>query len=316
LKKKNKELKSLQEINYKMNEENEIIKQNNKNMEIELISLASRNSILEKDKEDLNQLLEQTVYELEIKEKHLEFIGNESNNENNEENTLDNLSQQMNEYEENKQYEHEYEEENEEEEQVEEIEVLNPEEPNIISIISPLSMTDDKTTNKNNLEKVTHHPLNELKKRHEEIMKNVPNVVREYLHLTATVAKLKYPKVNINSEELILKVKDLSFIDYYDHMIRIMKNEDSKVRKLEYEQQQEIATRQRSKSMGLNTDHKDSNDKSNSLTRENSFFSKFAKLFSGNNTPSTATSTSTSSSNEHIPFKKTKIIAINHTNIN
>jgi len=157
------------------------------------------------------------------------------------------------------------------------------------SIVSPLSEQKPiiiKVEKEKLIEKSMENinPLNEIKKKHEEIMKNVPNVVREYLHLTATVAKLKYPNVNISSEELIQKVKDLSFIDYYDHMIRIMKNEDSKLRKLEYEQQQEILNRQRSKSMGINLLEADHN-KNNGRERQSSFFSKFAKLFSGGSSP-------------------------------
>jgi len=58
----------------------------------------------------------------------------------------------------------------------------------------------------------------------------VPHVIKEYLHLTASIVKTKFPKIDtISSEQLIAKVQDCNFCDYYDMMMRIMKNEQMKL---------------------------------------------------------------------------------------
>jgi len=67
--------------------------------------------------------------------------------------------------------------------------------------------------------------LKEEKRRNE-----VPHVIKEYLHLTASIVKTKFPNINtISSEQLIEKVQDFNFCDYYDLMMRIMKNEQMKL---------------------------------------------------------------------------------------
>jgi len=60
--------------------------------------------------------------------------------------------------------------------------------------------------------------------------KEVADVTREYLHLTASVVNMKFPKVrHISSEELINKVKNYQFWEYHDMMVRIMKTEEQKM---------------------------------------------------------------------------------------
>jgi len=62
------------------------------------------------------------------------------------------------------------------------------------------------------------------------ITKNIPDVIKEYLHLTASAVKIKFPQIDtITSEQLIQQVQDFPFSDYYDHMIRIMQNEQAKI---------------------------------------------------------------------------------------
>ena len=56
----------------------------------------------------------------------------------------------------------------------------------------------------------------------------VPDVIKEYLHLTASAVKIKYPKItNITSEELIGQAKSLPFFQYHDYMVRIMEKEST-----------------------------------------------------------------------------------------
>merc|ERR1712154_351516 len=56
--------------------------------------------------------------------------------------------------------------------------------------------------------------------------------IREYLHLTASAVKIKYPTVkNMQSDELIKKVKDLPFYKYHDQMVRIMESQIKQIQK-------------------------------------------------------------------------------------
>ena len=55
-------------------------------------------------------------------------------------------------------------------------------------------------------------------------------VVREYLHITATVVAMKFPQIqHMSSEELIQRVKNYEFWEYHDRMIRIMLKEKQKM---------------------------------------------------------------------------------------
>merc|ERR1719273_1603788 len=57
--------------------------------------------------------------------------------------------------------------------------------------------------------------------------KEVADVTREYLHLTASVVNMKFPKIqHVSSEELINKVKNYQFWEYHDMMVNIMRMEE------------------------------------------------------------------------------------------
>eukprot|EP01083_Nonionella_stella_P000611 1718_1 len=59
-------------------------------------------------------------------------------------------------------------------------------------------------------------------------------LIKEYLHLTASAVKIKYPSVrNIQSDQLIKRVKDLPFYKYHDQMTRIMEQQIKKLRDTE-----------------------------------------------------------------------------------
>ena len=60
----------------------------------------------------------------------------------------------------------------------------------------------------------------------------VADVTREYLHLTASVVNMKFPRIqHITSEELINKVKNYQFWEYHDMMVNIMRMEEQKLQK-------------------------------------------------------------------------------------
>jgi len=53
----------------------------------------------------------------------------------------------------------------------------------------------------------------------------IPDVLREYLHITASAVKLHFPDVlDVKSEQLISIVKHLPFHKYYEHMTEYMNN--------------------------------------------------------------------------------------------
>jgi len=53
--------------------------------------------------------------------------------------------------------------------------------------------------------------------------------IKEYLHLTASAVKIKYPTVRgVASADLIKRVKELPFYKYHDSMVKIMEHEIQK----------------------------------------------------------------------------------------
>ena len=63
--------------------------------------------------------------------------------------------------------------------------------------------------------------------------KKVFDKIKEYLHLTASAVKIKFPTVKtIQSDELIKRVKELPFYKYHDQMTRIMEQEIKKQKRL------------------------------------------------------------------------------------
>merc|ERR1712176_278228 len=74
-----------------------------------------------------------------------------------------------------------------------------------------------------------HSVLDEVVAKQPET-KKVADITREYLHLTANVINIKFPRIQtISSEELINKVKNYQFWEYHDMMVRIMKTEEQKI---------------------------------------------------------------------------------------
>ena len=101
------------------------------------------------------------------------------------------------------------------------------------------------------------------------------DVLREYLHITATVVKMKFPQLKyVDSEELINKVKNCQFWEYHDKMIRIMMQEKQRM----IAKEREIAQSERK-----------ANQKQQ--TNQSGKLSRFIKMFDG---PSSASHDQTS----------------------
>jgi len=84
---------------------------------------------------------------------------------------------------------------------------------------------------------------------------------------------MKYPKVqSLTSEELINKVKNLPFMEYYDQMIRIMKAEENKLRKDEH-------IKHKSSLIDHNNGHNQFIENNHNHNSGGGFFSKFTNLF-------------------------------------
>jgi len=238
---KNKQYEELKQRHYELEEtlkeqlEHQQLIQ--KTMEQEVIALAARNSSLEQSKDELHKLLEQRDYEIEVlktqmdserkqsnvyatRQQHLMSIVSETGA------TLDTLQtiQQTNEE------EQENDNDNDETEQnSNQIEGTN----------------ENKTTNNNNteFEDFINEVLNDdTITKDDDDNKNynfvnrgnnvfVPDVIKEYLHLTASAVKIKFPRVTtFTSEQLINQVKSLPFFQYHDYMSRIMEKEENKIK--------------------------------------------------------------------------------------
>jgi len=200
-----------------------------KHMEHEIFQLASRNANLQKDNEDLNRLLEESNFENATKTKHLDLAKIESMNRahNGPLPSISNanLFSDIKDIQISRPY---YKEDNDN----------HSDSGNIIDNQDQDLMNANNISNQdNNFEEQKLEIDNKLdhkkspKKPNTKPMDNVPDVVREYLHLTASVVKMKFPKVqSLSSEELISKVKNLPFMEYHDHMIRIMKKRRIKIK--------------------------------------------------------------------------------------
>merc|ERR1712176_1547424 len=78
--------------------------------------------------------------------------------------------------------------------------------------------------------KQRHHSVSDEVVAKQPETKKVADITREYLHLTANVINIKFPRIQtISSEELINKVKNYQFWEYHDMMVRIMKTEEQKI---------------------------------------------------------------------------------------
>jgi len=67
----------------------------------------------------------------------------------------------------------------------------------------------------------------------------VADVIKEYLHLSASSVKIKYPLViNISNETLIEQTRHLPFYQYHDFMIRIMEKEIKRMEEVKKKKQE------------------------------------------------------------------------------
>merc|ERR1712228_998727 len=98
---------------------------------------------------------------------------------------------------------------------------------------------EDDDENEENAENVNDKETND--EQIEDKNEKAFDKIKEYLHLSASAVKIKYPLVrNIQSDELIKRVKELPFYKYHDQMVRIMEIEIKKKRQSEKKDSQLI----------------------------------------------------------------------------
>jgi len=106
----------------------------------------------------------------------------------------------------------------------------------------------------------------------------VPDVIKEYLHLTASAVKIKFPHIQtFSSQQLINQAKSLPFFQFHDYMVRIMEKEEHKIK-----------AQQTSAQSNHNSFPTDSKTQPDSETQPGPkptkpFLSLFEKLFSNDN---------------------------------
>merc|ERR1712154_200572 len=108
-----------------------------------------------------------------------------------------------------------------------------------------LEFMDNQSNDINDMEYSQEYNDDDIEKKQipQKPQKQVTEVTKEYLHLTASVVSMKFPKINhIPSDELINKVKNYQFFEYHDMMVRIMKTEQQKmIAKAKLEKEAKIA---------------------------------------------------------------------------
>jgi len=103
------------------------------------------------------------------------------------------------------------------------------------------------------------------------------------LHLTASAVKIKFPNiVTISSEQLIEKVQDFPFSDYYDHMTRIMQNEQMKIEEATKSLRLKQPALSPQGTHNSNNLHGNFNANGTTLNSSTGFISKFREFFSNN----------------------------------
>lgn len=97
--------------------------------------------------------------------------------------------------------------------------------------------------------------------------REAPDVTREYLHLTASVVNMKFARIkHIESEELIKQVKNYQFWEYHDMMVNIMRMEEQKMQK------EEEAKREEEKRRRMQNGQQQQEQSSGMLTSFRNFF--------------------------------------------
>merc|ERR1712228_991624 len=190
-----------------------------KSIEAEAIYLAARKANLEEEREDLLNLLDQRDYEITMLNQQLTLQKkqNISQNFGNDGNTLgDDITN------------------NEDIDDVEDEDEIDI----IAEILDDEDIFDHEVFDDDDDDDViTKQPTliqeeEEKKEMSQESRdKKAFDKIKEYLHLSASAVKIKYPTVrNIGSDDLIKKVKELPFYKYHDQMVKIMENEMKKRR--------------------------------------------------------------------------------------
>ena len=252
LKKSNKELKQITKDELAQHI------QMQKSIESEAIYLASRKANLEEEREDLLNLLDQRDYEITMLNQQLTLqrkavtrtqhsqtlfgqqeatLGDDIQNNDDEEGSNSNLDDQYYQY-------HDDQQPLSDEDEIDIIaEILDDEDIFDQEVFDDEGGDDDDgaiTKQPTLVEEQMKLTNNKSKQRgggddgkisEETRDKKAFDKIKEYLHLTASAVKIKYPTVkNIQSDELIKRVRELPFYKYHDQMVRIMEQQIKKIR--------------------------------------------------------------------------------------
>eukprot|EP01084_Bolivina_argentea_P215667 366201_1 len=191
-----------------------------KSIEAEAIYLAAKKANLEEERESLINLLDQRDYEITMLNHQLTLMKNQKRV------TTTNIGTLGDEIgiDENDEY-YDYNDgmnNMDSEEDLEEQMLDDEDEIDIIAeILGDEDMFDD--------DQIQPKDSN-IKKRNVETEesrdKKAFDKIKEYLHLSASAVKIKYPTVkDIQSDELIKRVRELPFYKYHDQMVRIMETQ-------------------------------------------------------------------------------------------
>mmetsp|Transcript_7220 Transcript_7220/g.6462 ORF Transcript_7220/g.6462 Transcript_7220/m.6462 type:complete len:605 (+) Transcript_7220:358-2172(+) len=279
LKKANKELKQITKDELAQHI------QMQKSIEAEAIYLAARKANLEEEREDLCNLLDQRDYEITMLNQQLQLqrkaatrtehsqtlFGNQEATLGddlaiNEEGSMDNEyyyhdqdpDQPLSDEDEidiiaeilddEDIFDHEVFDDNEEGDDDDDDGAISKQPSLISEQMKQQSIIQNSDNNNNNNKATPKSPRtrrDEKKDDEESKDKKAFDKIKEYLHLTASAVKIKYPTVKkIQSDELIKRVKELPFYKYHDQMVRIMEAQLKKLRDLEKAKNQQLQTQE------------------------------------------------------------------------
>eukprot|EP01084_Bolivina_argentea_P215671 366213_1 len=239
LKKANKELKQITKDELAQHI------QMQKSIEAEAIYLAAKTANLEEERESLINLLDQRDYEITMLNNQLILIKNQKRVTSATTN-IGTLGDEIGIDENDEYYDYndgldniDSEEDDEMLDDKDEIdiiaEILDDEDlfgddDNDHSIPQPKPQLNSKYTNEGQSQITNNLNNSNIKKRKKETEesrdKKAFDKIKEYLHLSASAVKIKYPTVkDIQSDELIKRVRELPFYKYHDQMVRIMETQ-------------------------------------------------------------------------------------------
>eukprot|EP01084_Bolivina_argentea_P215669 366206_1 len=216
-----------------------------KSIEAEAIYLAAKKANLEEERESLINLLDQRDYEITMLNNQLILIKNQKRVTSATTN-IGTLGDEIGIDENDEYYDYndgldniDSEEDDEMLDDKDEIdiiaEILDDEDlfgddDNDHSIPQPKPQLNSKYTNEGQSQITNNLNNSNIKKRKKETEesrdKKAFDKIKEYLHLSASAVKIKYPTVkDIQSDELIKRVRELPFYKYHDQMVRIMETQ-------------------------------------------------------------------------------------------